>query len=135
MDLQRFRALGAGDHLRVRYEELSNDKNSLSNLDQDLPNIVQDTVPIYSLPQEWLWCGSWCSDETLPFAKSIDLCNNPLTKEHKLAYAKRAIPVCIHFLITQFIFFFIFPFNTDKCRNGANITIEFSNLRIIWILF
>jgi hypothetical protein len=28
-------------------------------------------------------------------AKTIDLCNNPLTKEHKLEFAKRAIPVCL----------------------------------------
>lgn len=79
--------------MRSIYEEHANDKNSLSNLDQDIPNIAQNLLPIYSLPQEWLWCGSWCSDETRDEAKSIDLCNNPLTKEHKIDYAKRAIPV------------------------------------------
>ena len=44
--------------------------------------MVQDSVqvPIKSLPQEWLWCETWCSKESLKDAKSIDLCNNPLTK-------------------------------------------------------
>ena len=34
-------------------------------------------VPIFSLPQEWLWCESWCSDSSKKQAKTIDLCNNP----------------------------------------------------------
>ncbi|CAN0086816.1 unnamed protein product, partial [Ectocarpus sp. 8 AP-2014] len=34
-------------------------------------------VPIFSLPQEWLWCESWCSDGSKAEAKTIDLCNNP----------------------------------------------------------
>lgn len=34
-------------------------------------------VPIFSLPQEWLWCESWCSDASKAEAKTIDLCNNP----------------------------------------------------------
>ena len=33
-----------------------------------------------------------CSDETLKTAKTIDLCNNPLTKEPKLQRAKRILP-------------------------------------------
>ena len=48
-------------------------------------------VPIFSLPHEWLWCESWCSDETKKTAKTIDLCNNPLFKEPKLDMAKRVI--------------------------------------------
>lgn len=51
---------------------------------QDLPNYAQHTVPIFSLPQEWLWCESWCGDATKSKAKTIDLCNNPMTKEPKL---------------------------------------------------
>ncbi|KAH7817251.1 putative UDP-glucose [Monocercomonoides exilis] len=92
VDLKKFRMMGADNILRDTYEAHARDKNSLSNLDQDLPNLVQDKVPIYSLPQDWLWCGSWCSDETQKRAKTIDLCNNPHTHEHKLAFAKRAIP-------------------------------------------
>lgn len=46
------------------YDQLSKDPNSLANLDQDLPNYVQHTIPIFSLPKEWLWCESWCGDST-----------------------------------------------------------------------
>lgn len=49
------------------------DPNSLANLDQDLPNNMIHSVPIYSLPQEWLWCETWCSNETKEHAKTIDL--------------------------------------------------------------
>jgi len=34
---------------------------------------MQMQVPIFSLPQEWLWCEAWCSDSTLATAKTIDL--------------------------------------------------------------
>ena len=49
-------------------------------------------VPILSLPQQWLWCQTWCSMEELPNAKTIDLCNNPLTKTPKLEVAKQLLP-------------------------------------------
>ncbi|KAL4183985.1 hypothetical protein AMTRI_Chr11g101090 [Amborella trichopoda] len=91
VDLLRFRQTAAGDHLRVFYETLSKDPNSLSNLDQDLPNYAQHNVPIFSLPQEWLWCESWCGNSTKSKAKTIDLCNNPMTKEPKLQGARRII--------------------------------------------
>ena len=52
-----------GDQLRAVYDTLSRDPNSLANLDQDLPNYAQHSVPIFSLPQEWLWCESWCADK------------------------------------------------------------------------
>ncbi|KAL1916354.1 uncharacterized protein VTP21DRAFT_5971 [Calcarisporiella thermophila] len=92
VDLNRFRQLAAGDRLRGQYQMLSADPHSLSNLDQDLPNNMQHQVPIFSLPQDWLWCETWCSDESLKTAKTIDLCNNPMTKEPKLDRAKRLIP-------------------------------------------
>ncbi|OMJ25881.1 UDP-glucose:glycoprotein glucosyltransferase [Smittium culicis] len=92
IDLQKFRELAAGDKLRYTYQSLSKDKNSLSNLDQDLPNNIQHQVPIFSLDQNWLWCETWCSNSGLDKAKTIDLCNNPMTKEPKLERAKRLIP-------------------------------------------
>ncbi|EXJ89936.1 hypothetical protein A1O3_03003 [Capronia epimyces CBS 606.96] len=92
VDLKRFRQLAAGDRLRQQYQALSADPNSLSNLDQDLPNHLQHTLPIYSLSQDWLWCETWCSDASLTTAKTIDLCNNPLTKEPKLDRARRQVP-------------------------------------------
>ncbi|PHH71426.1 hypothetical protein CDD82_6524 [Ophiocordyceps australis] len=92
VDLRRFRELAAGDRLRQQYHALSADPNSLSNLDQDLPNHMQFQIPIHSLPQEWLWCETWCSDESLASARTIDLCNNPQTKEPKLDRARRQVP-------------------------------------------
>lgn len=49
-------------------------------------------VAIKSLPQEWLWCQTWCSDREFSSAKVIDLCNNPQTKEAKLTAAERIVP-------------------------------------------
>lgn len=92
VDLAKFRKLAAGDRLRGQYQGLSQDPNSLSNLDQDLPNNMIHQVPIKSLPQEWLWCETWCSQRHKEVAKTIDLCNNPQTKETKLTAAKRIIP-------------------------------------------
>jgi UDP-glucose:glycoprotein glucosyltransferase len=92
VDLKRFRQIAAGDRLRGQYQQLSADPQSLSNLDQDLPNHMQMVLPIHSLPQEWLWCETWCSDEALRDAKTIDLCNNPQTKEPKLDRARRQVP-------------------------------------------
>ncbi|PYH97017.1 UDP-glucose:glyco protein glucosyltransferase [Aspergillus ellipticus CBS 707.79] len=92
VDLNRFRALAAGDRLRGQYQMLSADPESLSNLDQDLPNHMQHHIPIKSLPQEWLWCETWCSDESQSQARTIDLCNNPMTKEPKLDRARRQVP-------------------------------------------
>jgi UDP-glucose:glycoprotein glucosyltransferase len=48
-------------------------------------------VPIKSLPQEWLWCETWCDDTSKRKAKTIDLCNNPQTKEAKLDAAVRIV--------------------------------------------
>jgi UDP-glucose:glycoprotein glucosyltransferase len=91
VDLDRFRRMAVGDQLRALYDNLSRDPNSLANLDQDLPNYAQHMIPIFSLPQEWLWCESWCSDGTKAKAKTIDLCNNPDHKEPKLDMAKRVV--------------------------------------------
>ena len=92
VDLIKFREIAAGDRLRQQYHQLSADPASLSNLDQDLPNHMQHVLAIHSLPQEWLWCETWCSDESLAGARTIDLCNNPETKEPKLSRARRQVP-------------------------------------------
>lgn len=73
VDLKRFRRIAAGDRLRGQYQALSQDPNSLSNLDQDLPNNMIHQVGIKSLPQEWLWCETWCDDDSKKYAKTIDL--------------------------------------------------------------
>ncbi|XP_061827435.1 UDP-glucose:glycoprotein glucosyltransferase 2 isoform X3 [Nerophis lumbriciformis] len=92
VDLKKFRKIAAGDRLRGQYQALSQDPNSLSNLDQDLPNNMIHQVAIKSLPQEWLWCETWCDDASKVSAKTIDLCNNPKTKEPKLTAAARIVP-------------------------------------------
>lgn len=33
-------------------------------------------VAIKSLPQEWLWCETWCDDKSKKDAKTIDLVNS-----------------------------------------------------------
>lgn len=63
---------------------------------QDLPNYAQHMVPIFSLPQEWLWCESWCGNATKPNAKTIDLCNNPMTKEPKLQVSPNSTNSFLH---------------------------------------
>ena len=91
VDLQRFRRELVGDQLRSVYQQLTADPNNLSNLDQDLPNYTQHQIKIHSLPQDWLWCETWCSMESKKTSKTIDLCNNPAHKEAKLSMAKRII--------------------------------------------
>ncbi|KAI0042052.1 glycosyltransferase family 24 protein [Auriscalpium vulgare] len=100
VDLVRFRQMAAGDILRSQYQQLSADPNSLANLDQGkcdttcihtsyLPNNLQGHIPIYSLHEDWLWCETWCTKDRLNRAKTIDLCQNPLTKEPKLSRARQ----------------------------------------------
>jgi len=91
VDLLEFRRQSVGDQLRSTYNSLTKDPTSLANLDQDLPNFAQHSIPIHSLPQEWLWCESWCSQDTKSQAKAIDLCQNPMTKEPKTDMARRVI--------------------------------------------
>ncbi|KAM9804857.1 UDP-glucose:glycoprotein glucosyltransferase 2 [Neosynchiropus ocellatus] len=97
VDLKKFRKIAAGDRLRGQYQALSQDPNSLSNLDQDLPNNMIHQVSIKSLPQEWLWCETWCDDASKLTAKTIDLCNNPRTKEPKLTAAARIVPEWVQY--------------------------------------
>nr|XP_027794665.1 UDP-glucose:glycoprotein glucosyltransferase 2 [Marmota flaviventris] len=97
VDLKKFRRIAAGDRLRGQYQALSQDPNSLLNLDQDLPNNMIYQVAIKSLPQDWLWCETWCDDESKQRAKTIDLCNNPKTKEPKLKAAARIVPEWIEY--------------------------------------
>ncbi|KAK4336950.1 hypothetical protein RND71_043522 [Anisodus tanguticus] len=115
VDLVKFRRIAAGDRLRGQYQGLSQDPNSLSNLDQDLPNNMIHQVSIKSLPQEWLWCETWCDDKSKKKAKTIDLCNNPKTKEPKLTAAKRILPEWQGY--DDEIRQFIEKFNYNKTKN------------------
>ncbi|XP_005798400.1 UDP-glucose:glycoprotein glucosyltransferase 1 isoform X2 [Xiphophorus maculatus] len=113
VDLKKFRKIAAGDRLRGQYQGLSQDPNSLSNLDQDLPNNMIHQVPIKSLPQEWLWCETWCDDGSKTTAKTIDLCNNPMTKEPKLQAAVRIVAEWTDYDKE------IKRFQTSRARDGA----------------
>jgi UDP-glucose:glycoprotein glucosyltransferase len=82
-----------GDGLRTTYQYMGPDANSLQNLDQDLPNYLNGgdrrSVALASLPQEWLYCESWCNARAKAKAKAFDMCQNPATKEYKLDVARR----------------------------------------------
>ncbi len=45
---------------------------------QDLPNNMIHQVSIKTLPQEWLWCETWCDDSSKKYAKTIDLVSKSL---------------------------------------------------------
>lgn len=107
-----------GDTLRATYDQLSRDPNSLANLDQDLPNYAQHQVPIFSLPQEWLWCESWCSDESkssvslslfLPVKESSSNVCAKFSPRHDLSFAT-AVFVIFFYLHHPFcdLFFVVF---------------------------
>ncbi|VDN32493.1 unnamed protein product [Gongylonema pulchrum] len=85
IDLVKFRQVAAGDRLRGQYQGLSADPNSLANLDQDLPNNMIHQVRIKSLPQEWLWCETWCDDASKANAKTIDLVGNLVFSPYYIA--------------------------------------------------
>ena len=133
IDLQQFRRTAAGDQLRSTYDMLSRDPNSLANLDQDLPNYLQHQVKIHSLPQvdypflpfpfpslpflcifcllsyfsqEWLWCETWCPEETKTTAKTIDLVCSSSSPSFSLLLL--LLSLFIHFaVLTLFIFLFV----------------------------
>lgn len=50
---------------------------------------MQAAIPIHTLDRSWLWCETWCSDESLAQAKTIDLCNNPRESSCLLHVADR----------------------------------------------
>ena len=99
VDLKRMRKERSGDHMRSTYDMMvRQSKDNLSNLDQELPQVVAPQLSrpgkpfLMSLPEEWLFCEAWCNDDALTRAKTIDLCNNPLTKENKIEVARRLVP-------------------------------------------
>ncbi|KAK2109211.1 UDP-glucose:glycoprotein glucosyltransferase 1 [Saguinus oedipus] len=85
VDLKKFRKIAAGDRLRGQYQGLSQDPNSLSNLDQvhqlkakgftRTPlNHRRSYIQIFvTSGLKWLWCETWCDDASKKRAKTIDL--------------------------------------------------------------
>ncbi|KAG6332294.1 hypothetical protein ID866_6797 [Astraeus odoratus] len=85
VDLVRFREMAAG----TKVLPFVSIRGGVVDNGEDLPNNLQREVPIYSLHEDWLWCETWCSKDRLHRAKTIDLCQNPLTKEPKLSRARQ----------------------------------------------
>ena len=52
VELVECRRQGIGDALRGVYNQLSREPNSLANLEQDLVNFSQHSIPMFSLPDE-----------------------------------------------------------------------------------
>lgn len=65
--------MAVGDMLRGHYQQLSADPNPLANLDQGLPNNLQHEVPVFSLPEDWLWISTTLaiSFDMLTFIPSV----------------------------------------------------------------
>ena len=89
IEVAAFREDSYGDTLRAYYKQLTSERLMQSTLDQDLVNYAQDKVPIYSLPQEWSWCETFCSDQTMDEAHTISFSSNKLTKTPKMHLAKQ----------------------------------------------
>ncbi|KAJ8357028.1 hypothetical protein SKAU_G00198220, partial [Synaphobranchus kaupii] len=90
VDLKKFRKIAAGDRLRGQYQGLSQDPNSLSNLDQGPGDVLIE------LRGRFPPCcpgsrGIIVTVSSKKKAKTIDLCNNPQTKEPKLKAAVRIV--------------------------------------------
>lgn len=72
---------------------------------QDLPNNMIHQVPIKSLPQEWLWCETWCDDASKKSAKTIDLVTTVCLCRHcgqgRESVVGRRDPACIQLVLTS----------------------------------
>ena len=53
----------------------------------------QSTVPIFSLPQEWLWCETWCGNETRPQVGALARAGRPCSLAGLRALASGAEPI------------------------------------------
>lgn len=91
VDLVELKHLASAEFLRATYQQLSSNDNNLANLDQDLPNLLQDRIPIHTLSQNWFWCEAWCADGDIQTAKTIDFCINPITNENTLSDTQEKI--------------------------------------------
>lgn len=76
VDLPTFRSQSIGDSFRGHYQIPANDRFTQTNLDQDLINFFQHQHRVYSLPEEWFWCETWCSPESMATAKVITVSEN-----------------------------------------------------------
>lgn len=92
VDLERFRTRGHGNIYRDLYDVMARYPNDNLILHQDLVNLLQIDVPIFTLDDSWLWCETWCSTSSRKAAKIIDVCANPLTNISKVENARLIHP-------------------------------------------
>ena len=71
VNLARFRTLNTGEWIRIVSQQFSPQAFVYESVDRDLPNFMQDRVPIYTLAQNWFWSSKWCTSETMSSAKAI----------------------------------------------------------------
>ena len=57
-------------------------------------------VQIKSLPQEWLWCETWCSDESKATAKTIDMVSVSFFFTHRFLVDEERIVFLFCFIIS-----------------------------------
>ncbi|KAH3684201.1 hypothetical protein WICPIJ_004844 [Wickerhamomyces pijperi] len=97
VDLNEFRSSGAGDKLRNKFNDLTDDSSAMANLDLDFPNNTQDLVPIFTLSRLWGWCETWNTIVSASDAHSIDICANPSVRERKIDSIKRLVPIWLKY--------------------------------------
>lgn len=68
---------------------------------KDLPNNMIHQVAIKSLPQEWLWCETWCDDASKKSAKTIDLVSVTI----HLINERQVQMILINFVYQNYILF------------------------------
>jgi UDP-glucose:glycoprotein glucosyltransferase len=73
VDLPSFKRSSGADWTRLVFHQLVGEMGRQEHADQDVLNVVQDRVPVFSLPQEWLWCDSWCPAEDMQSAKVLSI--------------------------------------------------------------
>ena len=88
VDLELFRAANFGDMYRDTYNALTADPNSLSNLDQDLPNYLQAAAPIHCCPRRGSGARRGAPSRRRRRRGDRPV-RQPLTKEPKLDQAQR----------------------------------------------
>lgn len=52
---------------------------------------MQDQIPIFTLDQDWLWCQTWCSDESLARAKTSQSASGPVDIEKLTSLFSRSV--------------------------------------------
>jgi hypothetical protein len=90
-DLPRWRQDNVGEFLRQCHEDLAADPARFQHLEDELPTLLQERVPLFPLPEAWGWCRPWHDDDSLGAAKAIGACENLVTHRKDYANLKRRV--------------------------------------------